>query len=106
MTHPARVEPEVEDSASLIRSPDRQKMCVLMRRGLPASLVADPDQAKQRARFPCTLAAPDRRSRARSDEAVARFNINGNVLPEVALYAIALVLGSVDAVALFNDLLN
>ena len=77
-----------------------------MRRGVSASLVADSDQAKQRALFACTLAVPDCCCSARSDEGVAGFNINGNVLPKVAPFAIALVLGFVDAIALFNDLLK
>ncbi len=77
-----------------------------MRCRIPAGLVADSDQAKQRVRFPCTLAASYRRRRARSDEAIARFNINGNVLPKVALFAIALVLGPLEAVAFFNDLVK
>ena len=74
----------------------------LVRCRVSASFVADSDQAKERALLARTLAAPDRRCRARSDEAVARFNINGNVLPKVALFAIALVLGSVDHFALFG----
>jgi hypothetical protein len=78
----------------------------LVRRVVPASFVADPDQAKQRARFACTLAALDRCCRARGNEAFARLDINGNVLPKVALLAIALVLGSINAVALFNYLLK
>jgi hypothetical protein len=52
------------------------------------------------------LAASYRRRRARSNEGIARFNINGNVLPKVALFAIALVLGPVEAVAFFNDLVK
>jgi hypothetical protein len=77
----------------------------LVRRVVPASFVADPDQAKQRARFARTLAALDRCCRARGNEAFA-LDINGNVLPKVALLAIALVLGSINAVSLFNYLLK
>jgi len=77
-----------------------------VRRWVSASLVADSDQTKQRARFARTLAAPDRCRCVRSDKAVAGFKINGNVLPKVALFAVALVPGSVDAVALFNDLMK
>jgi len=63
-------------------------------------------KATQRVQLPCTLAAPYRRCRTRGDEAIARFNINGNVLPKLALFAIALVLGPVYAVAFFNDLVK